>query len=205
MEDLRLVVVDVLKKIEYQPMPRESAVHCDYRTGTELKSWADRKGVSLVAITHNTKENHLDPFNNTSGTVGVTASADAIVMISRENRYDSEAVMAITGRRVMTSLTKIRLNENCVWEIANGDEYTDSKIQKVIKKLVEEGNEDTLSAKQIISYGNGVGILLTESSRVVGAYILKHREDLKEDGIDVEVVKRGSASKLYRFRRVNNG
>lgn len=201
MTDLRLVVVDVLKKIEYQPQPRESAVHCDYRTGTELKAWADRHGVSLVAITHNTKENHLDPFNNTSGTVGVTASADAIVMISRENRYDSEALMAITGRRVMTSLTKVRLAENCVWEVVNGDEYHDSRVRKVIDAIVEDGIEDSLSAKQIIDYGISKGITLTESSRAVGTYILKYKDELKDDGVDVEVVKRGSASKLYRFRR----
>ena len=201
-DDLRLVVVDVLKKIEYQPLPRESAVHCDYRTGTELKDWADKKGVSLVAITHNTKEDHSDPFNNTSGTVGVTASADALVMISRENRYDSDAMMAITGRRVMTSLAKIRLNEKCIWELVKGDDYEDSRIKKTIIAIVDDGVEDALSAKQIIEIGIANDIAMTETSRAVGAFIVKNKDRFLEDGIEISIINRGSGSKTYRFRRV---
>lgn len=198
--DLRLVVIDILRKIEYQPQHRESLIHCEYRTGTELKEWADRRGVSVVAITHNRKEEHSDPFNKISGTVGVTASADAILMLAKESRYDTDAVLAVTGRRVMTSLTKLRMNEHCIWEVMGGDTYVDNRISKVLSLLADDDN-DYLSAKQIIDYGLSKGIVLGESSRSVGEFILKHQDRLKEDGIEVELKKRGSASKLYRFRR----
>lgn len=201
-KDLRLVVIDVLRKIEYQPQPRESAIHCEYRTGAELKAWADKRQVSLVAITHNRKEDHADPFNKISGTVGVTASADALVMISRENRYDNNAVMAITGRRVMTSLTKIRLSDNCVWEVVENDNYLDNPITKTVEEIIDAEITDSLSAKQIKEFALDKGIVLTASSRVIGAFLMENKGNFEQDGIKIEPVNRGSASKTYKFKRV---
>ena len=201
-DDLRLVVVDVLGKIEYQPKPRESAVHCEYRTGADLKAWADRRGVSLVAITHNRKEIHNDPFNNISGTVAVTASADALVMISRKNRYDSNAVMAITGRRVRVSLINIRLNESCVWEVIEGNEYKDSLIRKAVEKIADDNIKDALCAKQIKDIAIIKGIAVTESSKAIGAFLTKYKGKFWEDGIDIRIVERGTGSNTYHIRRV---
>lgn len=195
-DDLRLIVIDVLRNIEFQPQPRESAIHCEYRTGRELKKWADKRGVSIVAITHNRKADHDDPFNKISGTVGVTASADSIVMISKE-RYSSEAVMAITGRRVMTSLTRLRLTESCIWEVIDGDEYKNSNIRKAILAV---DSEDFLSAKQIIQNALEKNIEVS-SSKALGSFLIKYKERFKEDGVEIEVKLRGSGSKLYRIKK----
>ena len=196
--DLRLVVIDTLKRIEYQPSGKESFFHCDYRTGTELKEWADRHEVSLVAVVHDRKEAHGDPLAKVAGTGGVTAAADAVVMITKENRFSSDAMMAVTGRRVMMSVTKLRLTKNCVWEVRKGDDYKDSVIRQAVEKIADKGLKDALSAKQIIEMGGLHGI----SSRAVGTFLLKYKERFAEDGIDIKPIERGTASNTYHIGRI---
>lgn len=201
-DDLRLVVVDTLRRIEYKPEQRESLFQCEYRTGMELKEWADRHEVSLVAITHDRKDHSGDPLGAVSGTGGVTAAADSVVMITKENRYGDTANIGVTGRRVLTSLGKIRQNESCVWETVENDEYKDSQIRRVIEKIADDGIKESLCAKQIKDMAVSKGITLTESSRAIGGFIMKYKGKFWEDGIDIKYAQRGTASKTYQIRRV---
>lgn len=197
-KDLRLVVIDTIRGVEYQPSGKESFFHCDYKTGKELKEWADKHQVSLIAVTHDRKADHGDPLAKVAGTGGVTAAADSIVMITRENRFSNDAVMAITGRRVITSVTKLRMTDNCIWEVRDDDEYKDSLIRRAIEKIAKEEPKDALSAKQIIDMGSLQGF----SSRAVGTFLLKYKGRFWDDGIDINPVHRGTGSNTYRIRRV---
>lgn len=197
-DNLRLVVIDTIRPIEYQPSARESMVHCEYRTGKEFKDWADKREVSLIAVTHDRKADSGDPLKKISGTGGVTASADSIVMITKENRFGNEAVMGITGRRVLSSVMKIRQNESCVWEVMGDDEYEDSRIRRALMAVADG---ETMCAKQIIDKALMKGIVLSESSRAVGTFIVNNIDRLREDGINIEIIERGTASKLYRVKR----
>lgn len=218
--DIRLVVIDVLALIEYESQRKESAYKCDYRTGTALKKWADEHGTSILAITHTTKMIHPnDVFMNTTGTNGVTGSADAILTIAKESRTDKEGILAITGRRVREKYFKVRLRDGYIWE-TDGEidpvtmqtdaaqlekeerlaEYRSSDIRTALVKLSNLGIKTELSSRDIIDKAREQDIYLLNTPAEIGLFIHKFQNHFTtEDGIRVYIRKRGTGSNLYRF------
>ena len=56
LDNVRLVIVDVLAKIDGAIQKGEDVYHKDYRVGSALKEWTKDKNVALVAITHVSKK-----------------------------------------------------------------------------------------------------------------------------------------------------
>ena len=206
--------------IEYQLKRGETAYKCDYRTGTALKQWADDHNTSVLAITHTTKMIHPnDVFMNTTGTSGVTGSADAILTIAKEKRTDKDAVLAITGRRVREKYFKVHLKDGYIWETegevdpdtmkadtvkqeqeARLYEYRTSEIRKAIIKIVNlEGNFEATS-REIINKAREHDIFLLCEAMELGGFICKYQNYFfTEDCIKVFTQKRGTASNAYKF------
>lgn len=218
--DIKLVVIDILGLIEHQAKRGESAYKCDYRTGTALKKWADDHETSVLAITHTTKMVHPnDVFMNTTGTSGVTGSADAILTIAKENRTDKDAILAITGRRIREKYFKVHLKDGYLWE-TEGEvnpetmrvdsakneqaerlaEYTSSDIKRAIIKIADSGIQEELSARDIIDKARDQDIHLLSTPKEIGGFICKFQNFLfVEDRIKVYIRKRGTASNVYKF------
>jgi len=218
-QDLRLVVIDILAKVEYQAKRGETAYKCDYRTGGALKQWADDHQISVVAITHTTKTIHPDDvFMNTTGTNGVTGAADAIITIAKESRTVKEGILAITGRRVIESYHQVFLN-GFIWENlgevdpetmqidkkkreleAKKKAYLESNIRKAIIKIADKYSGEELRARNIIDYARDMNIFILESAKDVGGFIHDNQNlIITEDGIKASILKHGNASASYRF------
>ena len=218
--DLKLIVIDVLAMIEYQMKRGETAYKCDYRTGGTLKKWADDHSVSIVAITHTTKAIHPnDVFMNTTGTNGVTASADAILTIAKESRTAKDGVLAVTGRRVREKYLKVRLNDGYIWETdgevdpdtmkadtiaqereASLAEYRKSEIRNAVIKIANVGINKEMSSRDVINMARELDIYLLSQANEVGLFIHKYQNYFfTEDNVKVFVRKRGTASNLYKF------
>ena len=218
--DLKLIVIDVLAIIEHQPKRGESAYKCDYRTGTALKQWADDHNTSVIAITHTTKMIHPnDVFMNTTGTNGVTGSADAIITIAKENRTDKDAILAITGRRVREKYFRVRLKDGYMWE-TDGEvdpvtmqndvvqrereqrlaEYQSSEIRKAVIAIANAGKDEELSSIEVMERARDLGVFLLNTPKEIGGFICKYQNYFfKEDMVRVFVRKRGTASNVYKF------
>ncbi|MCR5594817.1 MAG: AAA family ATPase [Lachnospiraceae bacterium] len=212
--ELKLIVIDVLAMVQYQTKRGETAYQNDYRTGTALKHFADDKGISIVAVTHTTKSLHPDDiFMNTTGTNGVTASADAIITIAKEKRQDNNALMAITGRRVREQYFNIHLDSNCIWqldgnaedsegiseELKQQAEYEASEIRNAVIAVAMNGTQE-LRARSIIEKAFDQGIYITQSPKDVGLFI--HRNQvrfMKYDNVKISIIKNGQGSSLYRL------
>lgn len=218
--DIKLVVIDVLAIIEYQAKRGETAYKCDYRTGTALKQWADDHNTSVLAITHTTKMVHPnDIFMNTTGTSGVTGSADAILTIAKENRTDKDAVLAITGRRVREKYFKVHLKDGYIWETegevdpktmkvdaekqekeARLYEYKTSEIRKAVLKIANAEDQKEMSSRDILDKARKHDIYLMCEPKELGSFITKYQNYFfNEDGIKVFIQKRGTASNIYKF------
>jgi len=217
-QELRLVVVDVLAKVQYHSKKNELGYNSDYRTGSALKQWADEHQVSIMAITHTTKAKNEDIFMNTTGSNGVTASADAIITIDKEKRTSKEGLLAITGRRVRESYHQVTLN-GFIWENlgecdpesmkvdkekreqeARRTAYLESNIRKAIKALADRYSGERFRARQIIDRARDIGIILTEDAKEVGGFICKNQNlIIKEDNVKTDIINNGQASHLYRF------
>lgn len=218
--DIKLIVIDVLAFVEYQIKRGESAYKCDYRTGTALKKWADDHKTSVVAITHTTKMLHPnDVFMNTTGTSGVTGSADAILTIAKDKRTDKDAVLAITGRRVREKYFKVHLKDGYIWESegeVNPDsmkvetakqeqearlfEYQTSEIRKAVVAIANDGEAEELSSRDILDKARNHDIYLMSEPKELGGFICKYQNYFyNEDGIKVFIRKRGTGSNIYKF------
>ena len=139
--DVKVIVIDVLAKIDYQCKRGETEYHKDYRTGTALKEFADKHKLAIVALTHTTKMKHDDPFMNTSGTNGVTGSADSIIAIMKEHRSDKQAILSLTSRCIKEKYLAIHMDDNCFWQNdgdTDPDAYEANKKEQEKQKLLNE-------------------------------------------------------------------
>lgn len=219
-KDLKLVVIDILAKVEYQQKKNETVYKCDYRTGGALKKWADDHLVSLIAITHTTKMTHPeDIFMNTIGSSGVSGTADALLTIAKEKRTDKDALLAITGRRVRELYLKVHLDDGYMWN-SDGEvdpdtmqadqvkqehevmlkEYHESPIRDALIRVANMGIDRELSATGIIDKARELDIYMLNTAAEVGLFIRKYRNYLyTEDGVKVFIHNRGSGSNLYKL------
>ena len=216
--DLKLVVIDTLNFIQYHPGKGESAYNCDYRTGRDLKAYAEKRGIAIVVVTHTTKMLHAeDEMMNVSGTNGVTGAADAVVVLSKEHRTDLDAKMFITGRKVRQSMHEIVFNDkSCMWEykgladIGDKDQrerhereekYFNSKIRDVVIMIAQNVDDHWKGrAGAIIDEAARLKVGLTESNKEIGGFLSQMQGMFMEhDRIQVEKIKNGNAPYIYKI------
>ena len=51
-----------------------------------------------------------DPYNNISGSTGITGSSDTEIVLSKSNYKDEQALLSITGRDVMETEKLLRFD-----------------------------------------------------------------------------------------------
>lgn len=216
--NVKVVVIDTLQFIKYRQGKSESAYECDYRTGRDLKEYAERHKLAIVVVTHTTKMVHIeDDMANVSGTNGVTGAADSVIVLSKENRMDTEARMFITGRKVRQSLHNIKFEDaGCRWnyvgvaEITTKDrreqeererQYENSKIREAVIQISINLKEPWKGrAGQIIELAAQHGIGLRESNKEIGGFLNKMQGLFMDmDNILIEKIKNGNAPWIYKI------
>ena len=214
----KLVVIDTLNFIQYHPAKGESAYNCDYRTGRDLKSYAEKHGIAIVVVTHTTKMLHAeDEMMNVSGTNGVTGAADAVVVLSKEKRTDLDAKMFITGRKVRQSMHEIKFDDQaCKWlykgvaEIGDKDarerierenRYYASRIREVVVNIANNVDEYWRGrAGELIEEGVKYGVGIVESNKEIGGFMTSMQGLFYElDNIRVEKIKNGNGPYIYKI------
>jgi RecA-family ATPase len=95
----RLVMVDVFARV--RPRVRDSADRylADYEAAQPLKALGDEHGLAVVALHHTRKAAADDYVETISGTHGLAASADTIIVVKR-SRGQPDATLQVTGRDV---------------------------------------------------------------------------------------------------------
>ena len=218
--NIKLIVIDTLNFVQYHPGKGESAYHCDYRTGKDLKAWAEKHEIAIVAVTHTTKMIHVeDEMANVSGTNGVTGAADSVVVLNKERRTDLDAKMFITGRKVRQSMHEIRFDDKkCRWmykgvaDVSDKDqrereekesEYVESKIRATVVNIANDLKSDDSwrgRSGELIEKALEYNIGLRESSKEVGGFMCKMLGMFMDvDGIKVERIKNGKGPYYYRI------
>lgn len=106
---VRLVIVDTLAKLRGGAKRAGDAYHSDYLVMAELKKLADRGNIGILCVHHLRKSGAGDPFDEFSGSAGLTGAADALLHLSRPRGTD-EAVLRVTGRDLEEHELKISFN-----------------------------------------------------------------------------------------------
>lgn len=219
--DVKIVVIDTLQFIKYRQGKSESAYETDYRTGRDLKEFAEKKNIAIVVVTHTTKMRYIDDdMANVSGTNGVTGAADSVIVLGKEKRTDLDAKMFITGRKVRQTMHNIKFDDaKCRWEyvgiaeISDKDQrereerersYKSSKIREVVLQIARNMGKDAEPWKgragDLIEEALKYKIGIRESNKEIGGFLNKMQGMFLDfDGVLVEKIKNGTGPWIYKI------
>lgn len=217
---VKVIVIDTLQFIKYRQGKSESAYECDYRTGQDLKKFAEERHLAIVVVTHTTKMIHMeDQMSDVSGTNGVTGAADAVIVLNKEKRTAKEAKMFISGRKVRQSMHNITFDDKaCQWKYMgvaeDGDSdqrereerehlYYSSKIREAVIEIAENLGEAPFwkgRAGELIEAAVKYNIGLRETNKEIGGFLNKMQGMFFDaDGVLIEKIKNGNGPWIYKI------
>lgn len=169
--DIKLIIIDTLQKIRGAQVKGETWYASDYKEVAKLKKFADFNKVCILAIHHLRKQKDSDPFNQISGSSGITGAADTMIVLSKIDNGNGEVMMSVTGRDVDYIETVIKFNkETFKWEIVSQtSDYEDYRKQLDYKNNPVVSTLKILLAKEPYK---------TEGLRLTASELLERTKDL---------------------------
>ena len=139
----RLIVIDTLAAI--RPRRQNLGYREDYECLAELQRLAGDRGVAVVVLHHLRKMAADDPLDTVSGTLGLTGSADTILVLARKG---GGATLHGRGRDIEEIESAMEFNpETCRWRILGpADEVRRSEQRQAILDAI---GDDQLSVPEI--------------------------------------------------------
>ena len=132
--ETKFVVVDTFGRISEDKGLR-AGYKTDYQETARLQTMAHQEKLTLLMNHHTRKGISADPFEDISGTYGVTAAADTL-MVLRRQPGEPDATLHIKGRDVEDQALSLRW-EGCRWlyqGTASVVKYTEAE-QEIIQAL----------------------------------------------------------------------
>jgi hypothetical protein len=112
-----LVIVDTLGKIKPPKRPGEDAYLIDYQIGARLKALADSAPGSTLILVHHTRKAESEDFvDSISGTQGLAASVDFVLVLARK-RHSDTAILSVTGRDIEEAEYALIADEGVLWRL----------------------------------------------------------------------------------------
>ena len=148
---IKVIVIDTLQKVRSDYNGKNNYAN-DYKEVGTIKDFADENGLAIILIHHLKKGNDNDIFGKVSGTNGITGTADTTIVLDKQNRYDKETILSITGRDVDQNQYILNFNkESCKWQMISSYE------EKMMKDELEEYNNNPLAdtIKTLVNKNNG--------------------------------------------------
>ena len=93
--DLGLVVIDTLQKVREGV---ESTYAADYKEMSALKALADKLDITIIVIHHTRKMPDSDPFNQITGSTGLSGCADGSFVLAETYRGSGVGTLTCVGR-----------------------------------------------------------------------------------------------------------
>lgn len=213
--ETKLVIIDTFQKIRGQGLRGERWYDHDYREAGMIKEAMDKKGVSVLFVHHTSKtKDKEDPFNEITGTNGISGVMDTMFVIKKASRHAQKATLHITGRDVEQDEILISFNEDtCQWEfVGDADEvakqeakfeYQTSPVVKTIRALLAESPKKQWNgfAKNLLEAGERLfQIPIAQSSQSLGKELSKIKDLLYEqDKIVYKISSNGNAGHRHHF------
>ena len=136
--DTVLIIIDTLQRVRGRT-PDNGSYAADYDTLARLKEFSDTYGVTVLVVHHTRKEGAEDVFNMISGTNGLMGAADGALLLHKDKRTASDAVLEVVGRD-QPQLVAAHL----CWELleAETEPYREPPcpLLEFLSRLVNEGN-----------------------------------------------------------------
>ena len=142
--DTVLVIIDTLQRVRGRT-PDNGSYAADYDTLARLKEFSDTYGVTVLVVHHTRKEGAEDVFNMISGTNGLMGAADGALLLHKDKRTASDAVLEVVGRDQPQLRLHLRFAAaHLCWELleAETEPYREPPcpLLEFLSRLVNEGN-----------------------------------------------------------------
>lgn len=209
---LKLIVVDVFKKIKPNAKRGQNAYDADYEALQPLSQiTGEYPGLCLVIVTHDRKmKDTSDWTNNMSGSTGLTAAVDVILRIDRESRDSDISTLQVTGREIEPQELKMQFNKMTMrWDYlgtaeevrkkAFRNDYAESSVIAAIKKGLEvyDGSYST-TLKNLITDSEYWGVAIYgKSTQAIAREISKYKTLLELDNIVYKATRQ--KERIYHF------
>lgn len=138
--DVRLVVIDTLERIRERGPANGNLYSEDYGAIAPFKSLSDRFGVTILIVHHVRKGAADDPLDQVSGTLGLSGSADGVLVLNRP-RGEARGELHLIGRDIEQEGAFIVEfdKDSCCWEmVGEAHEVADTEEQQAILDVIKE-------------------------------------------------------------------
>ena len=145
-----LVIVDVWAKFRPPSHGSRSAYDQDYEHASAFKKVFDERQTSAMVLHHAKKAAADDVFDEISGTLGFSGSADGSMVLIR-TRNDHEAELALTGRDIEEKRLALEFDpETFCWTCSgSAEERTSSKLKESVLNFLRANPDAVFSVSEI--------------------------------------------------------
>ena len=142
--DTVLIVIDTLQRVRGRT-PDGGSYAADYDTLARLKEFSDTFGVTVLVVHHTRKESAEDVFDMISGTNGLMGAADGALLLHKDKRTASDAVLEVVGRDQPQLRLHLRFAAaHLCWELleAETEPYREPPcpLVELVSRLINEEN-----------------------------------------------------------------
>lgn len=203
----KLIIIDTLQKVrDSRSVAGKNGMYAnDYDDISTVKQIADKFKIAIVLVHHLRKlKDSADPFNEVSGSTGITGAADTNFILKRR-RGEETATLLVNGRDVEYQQFTLRF-ENQVWHMV---EHKDSaelhreEIPQFLFRLVDflkDKTEWTGTATELLSAMRETETPPNLVTKMLGRFA---GEVFAPAGIEYKT-KRTGQSRLMRFRKCDS-
>jgi predicted ATP-dependent serine protease len=127
---VKLIIIDTFNRVRRLKRRGTTPYEKDYNEISELKQFADTHSLAIIVIHHLRKSEAKDVTDMISGSIGLAAAADAILILQKE-KGSNKANFFATGRDIPDFEIGLTLNQvSLTWEIAiPTQELTNERVE----------------------------------------------------------------------------
>jgi hypothetical protein len=140
-----LVIVDVFARVRDPKATNDGSYMSDYNAVVPLQEFCANNGIAVLVVHHQRKMSAEDPLDTLSGTTGIAAAADAVLIL---HRGPTGPVLHGRGREVEEFELALQFDQaSCSWQIL-GDvgscQISDERkaIVQALRELKEAGPKE---------------------------------------------------------------
>lgn len=206
----KLVIIDTFQKVRdsRNTIGKSGMYAGDYDDITALKSISDKFGIAVVVVHHVRKmKDANDPFNEVTGSTGITGAADTSFILKRSRSSEMGTLLA-TGRDIEYQELTLKFdNGTHLWELVerkNADDLHREEIPDFLFRLVQfialrrtwQG-----TASQLLTEMNETEVTANVVTKLLARF---SAEVLMPQGIEYRT-KRTGTSRLIRLEINDSG
>lgn len=146
-EEVGLIVIDCLESIRNPKTGSGTLFSYDYNALKDLRKIAADFGVAILVIHHTRKMASDNPLHKVSGSQGLTAAADQVMVL--EKNGNGRAKLTVTGRAIRDETHNLSFDsDSCLWTFVSPDDVI-SPERLVIRKLLKRHQGRVMGPKEI--------------------------------------------------------